>query len=516
MKKMLVTAAALAAAGMLLLPMLIAGMTLTLAGSAAARCLPGADGGTIGDLTADLPSQIGTWSGDQVVNAAHIITAGQNLNLDRKTVTIGVMTAMGESSLIVVDYGDSAGPDSRGLFQQRANGAWGSYSDRMDPVISATNFFKALITVPNYRDLEPTIAAHRTQRNQDPYHYRPFWDDAVKVVNTLTGDGQDLTDPLDPLAAPEDEDQGDRLVWPVGKNVPHGAVYNQAGPHWASGHHTGFDFNPPAGTPVHAAHAGTVTESSGDVYPYGISVVITWKQGADTWSNRYAHLMSRTVEKGDTVAAGEIVGKVGWTGNVIPKGPAGAHLHFELVINGAHTDPLAWLQGKAVDPGPGDGAPMDCPAPAPPGWTGEIPPVDREANRAALEFALSQIGQPYAPGGGTGPAYGCNGFAWRAWHEAGSGWPLMLADEQGTTGRWVTEIPKTEAQPGDLVLTWYANGTDTSAGVRWDHVGLVVDPDKGTYVNAANSRPYPAGGVKMSDWDDYTGPRIGFARVHMT
>ena len=36
---------------------------------------------------------------------------------------IGVMTAMGEYSLQVLEYGDAAGPDSRGLFQQRANGA---------------------------------------------------------------------------------------------------------------------------------------------------------------------------------------------------------------------------------------------------------------------------------------------------------------------------------------------------------------------------------------------------------
>jgi hypothetical protein len=97
------------------------------------------------------------------------------------------MTAMGESSLRVLDRGDAVGPDSRGLFQQRDNGAWGSYADRMDPATSATNFFRALQGVPDWRSLPPTIAAHRTQRNADPYHYERWWDDAVEVVSALAG-----------------------------------------------------------------------------------------------------------------------------------------------------------------------------------------------------------------------------------------------------------------------------------------------------------------------------------------
>jgi hypothetical protein len=135
-----------------------------------------------------LPAKVGPYSGQQVTNAAYIIRAGQAMSLDARTITIGVMTAMGESSLINVDRGDTVGPDSRGLFQQRANGAWGSYSDRMNPTIASTNFFKALIAVPGYASLEPTIAAHRTQRNADPFFYRRFWADAVVMVATLTKD----------------------------------------------------------------------------------------------------------------------------------------------------------------------------------------------------------------------------------------------------------------------------------------------------------------------------------------
>ncbi len=149
---------------------------------------PPGDPGPTNPVTGELPAQVGPYQGDQILNAAYIIKAGQAMNLDAHTITIGVMTAMGESSLVNIDHGDAAGPDSRGLFQQRANGAWGSYEDRMNPTTASTNFFKALIKVPGYLELEPTIAAHRTQRNADPYHYRPFWGQAVQMVSVLTAD----------------------------------------------------------------------------------------------------------------------------------------------------------------------------------------------------------------------------------------------------------------------------------------------------------------------------------------
>lgn len=142
----------------------------------------------ISPVVTQMPAQVGNYKGDQVLNGAYVIKAGQALSLDAWTITVGVMTAMGESSLINIDHGDTAGPDSRGLFQQRGNGAWGSYADRMNPTTAATNFFKAMIAVPGYHLVDPTIAAHRTQGNADPYYYAPFWPQAVQMVSVLTGD----------------------------------------------------------------------------------------------------------------------------------------------------------------------------------------------------------------------------------------------------------------------------------------------------------------------------------------
>lgn len=149
------------------------------------------------------------YSEDQLKNAAAIIAAGKSLSLSVRGQTISVMVAIGESALRVLDYGDGPGPDSRGLFQQRENGAWGSYADRMDPTISATNFIKGLQAVPGWESLEPTIAGHRVQRNADPYHYEKFWSEAVKIVEALA----DGTVPAGDCAIAGKSGSGDDYPW---------------------------------------------------------------------------------------------------------------------------------------------------------------------------------------------------------------------------------------------------------------------------------------------------------------
>ena len=133
----------------------------------------------------DASSGVGRWKGEQIKNAAAIVAAGKKTGVNQRGQTIAVMTAMAESSLTALNRGDTAGPDSRGLFQQRDS--WGTLAERMDPASSATLFYRALEHVNGWAELESTVAAHRVQRNADPNHYAKFWDEAVQVVASVTG-----------------------------------------------------------------------------------------------------------------------------------------------------------------------------------------------------------------------------------------------------------------------------------------------------------------------------------------
>jgi hypothetical protein len=130
---------------------------------------------------------VGAYSGQQLANAALIMNAGAALGVSLRGQTIAVMTAMGESSLVNITYGDTAGPDSRGLFQQRDT--WGTLAERMNPSTAAGFFFARLVKVPNWDTMAPTAAAHAVQRNADPNHYALYFDTATTVVAALTGGG---------------------------------------------------------------------------------------------------------------------------------------------------------------------------------------------------------------------------------------------------------------------------------------------------------------------------------------
>lgn len=149
---------------------------------------PGGDLGLAQPVVSALPAQVGAWKGEQVTNAAYVIKAGQARSLDVWTITVAVMTAMAESSLTNVAHGDAVRADTIGLFQNGPER--GPYEQRMDPTGAANIFYDYLLRVPGYHDLEPTIAAHKAQRNADPYHYESRWPDAVQMVATLTDDPQ--------------------------------------------------------------------------------------------------------------------------------------------------------------------------------------------------------------------------------------------------------------------------------------------------------------------------------------
>lgn len=128
---------------------------------------------------------VGPWGPQQVAVAKEIIDAGTQRGLDDWTITLAVMTAMAESSLQNLNHGDAVRNDTVGVFQEGPER--GPLSQRMDPAGAANIFWDYLQKVDGYRDLAPTIAAHKAQANADPWHYEPMWDDAVQVVAKVKG-----------------------------------------------------------------------------------------------------------------------------------------------------------------------------------------------------------------------------------------------------------------------------------------------------------------------------------------
>jgi hypothetical protein len=125
------------------------------------------------------------YHGVQLTNAALIVQAGKEMRLPAHAWVIAVATAMQESSLIDVPYGDAAGPDSLGLFQQRDS--WGPAPDRLDPDKSAKIFYTHLIAIPGWDALPLTVAAQDVQRSQFPDAYAVREPAADQVVAAVTG-----------------------------------------------------------------------------------------------------------------------------------------------------------------------------------------------------------------------------------------------------------------------------------------------------------------------------------------
>ncbi|MFE5141928.1 M23 family metallopeptidase [Streptomyces fagopyri] len=118
--------------------------------------------------------------------------------------------------------------------------------------------------------------------------------------------------------------------------------FGDAGSMWSSGYHTGLDFAAPTGTLIKAVHSGTVTEA-GWAGAYGYRTILTLDDGTELW---FCHQSSISVSVGQKVATGDVIGRVGATGNV-----TGPHLHLEVHPGGGDAiDPMAWLHSKGINP----------------------------------------------------------------------------------------------------------------------------------------------------------------------
>ncbi|MET7686790.1 transglycosylase family protein [Streptomyces sp. NPDC005483] len=130
------------------------------------------------------------------------------------------------------------------------------------------------------------------------------------------------------------------LVAPVHASL--GTPYRKAGSAWSKGYHTGVDFPVPTGTSVRAVAAGKVV-TSGWGGSFGYQVVIRHADGRYT---QYAHLSAISVKAGQSVGAGQRIGRSGSTGN-----SSGPHLHFEVRTGpgfGSDIDPLVYLRAGGI------------------------------------------------------------------------------------------------------------------------------------------------------------------------
>jgi len=136
-----------------------------------------------------------------------------------------------------------------------------------------------------------------------------------------------VTLPAGPMPSPS----AAGFIWPVEGTVTSGFGYR-----WGR-MHEGIDISVPEGTPIRAAADGTVIleQSEYESGGYGNYTCVDHGGGLSTC---YAHQSSFAASVGASVSQGDVIGYSGNTGH-----STGPHLHFEVRINGAPTDPLGYL-----------------------------------------------------------------------------------------------------------------------------------------------------------------------------
>ncbi|HEV2376540.1 MAG TPA: hypothetical protein VGS19_30745 [Streptosporangiaceae bacterium] len=121
---------------------------------------------------------------EQAAIAATIAGVAHRQHMPAHAVTVAYATAMQESHMHNLDYGDR---DSVGVFQQRPSEGWGPASKLIDPVYATTRFFAALAAVHNYKGMPVYQAAQDVQHSADGYAYSQYQPMAARLTAAFTG-----------------------------------------------------------------------------------------------------------------------------------------------------------------------------------------------------------------------------------------------------------------------------------------------------------------------------------------
>ncbi len=250
-------------------------------------------------------------------------------------------------------------------------------------------------------------------------------------------------------------------------------------------YHTGVDIGMSQGTDIRAGHDGTVT-IAGENGGYGLCVELSGEtpEGKNLVT-KYGHCSQILVSVGDTVSAGDVIAKVGSTGN-----STGPHLHLEVLVDGDYLNPLFFAET-------GDETERHLPTGT--GRNGSytnysVPPsaLSDARFKAILTEAEKYLGYPYVWGGSSPEeSFDCSGFV--SWVINHSGWDV---GRQGVLGLedFCTTIAPSEAKPGDLIF--FERTYDV---VGASHVGIYVGD--GMMIHCGDPISYTS--INTSYWQEH-------------
>lgn len=149
------------------------------------KILDGADASDVNIEGLDLP-------GEQIPHAQTIVATGISLHVPKRGQIVALATALQESRLRNLNYGDR---DSLGLFQQRPSQGWGTAEQIRDPVYASKRFYEALLKVSGWQQMSVAQAAQAVQKSAYPDAYAK-WEPLATALQkaiaaTFPGAGQD-------------------------------------------------------------------------------------------------------------------------------------------------------------------------------------------------------------------------------------------------------------------------------------------------------------------------------------